>query len=103
MACAGCGDISYPHRFGSVPLELLAGRLDELDRRRATEWFKPQPPVRINMASGCVAAGFASGVGQDDHREFKALRLVDGHQAHALRTFLNNRRFDGLTALGITL
>jgi hypothetical protein len=101
IACSCGGDIGDADSLVLLPLLLLNGRLEQLDRRRIAERLNPNPANAIDMPGWGVARSIAGGIGEDNHGKLEALRLVHGHQAHALGSFLDNGRFIGLAAVGI--
>src|SRR5262249_7520471 len=98
---ARCCHVGNSYAFGSVTTQFLFGGIKELDRRAATEWLKPPPADRVDVAAGYFARHLAGRICKDDHGELQSLRLVHGHNSHAVGAFFHDRSLVRLTAFRI--
>ena len=89
------GDVGDPDCLALLPLPFFGGGLEELDRCQTAKRLKPNSADGVDVPAGVVARGTTGGIRQDDDRKLKALRLMYGHQPHALGCFFNDRRFIG--------
>jgi hypothetical protein len=97
------GDVGDPDRLVLLSLLFFGGGLKKLDRCRATEGLEPNSANNVDVPARVVARRTTGGIRQDDDRKLQALRLMHGHQPHALGSFFDDRRFIRLAVLAIQI
>ena len=101
IARAGRGDVRKAHAFGLVACELFGLVLNQIERRTAGNANGAGAALGIDVPAGGCAANLRGHVRENDDGEFEPLRLVHGHQAHAVAALFENRRLAGLAVFGL--
>jgi hypothetical protein len=81
----------------------FGGGLKKFDRCRTAERLKPNSADGIDVPARVVVRCTTGGIRQDDDRKLQALRLMHGHQPHALGSFFDDRRFIRLAVFAIQI
>lgn len=97
------GNVGDPDRLVLLPLLLFGGGLEKLDRCRTAERLKPNSADGVDVPVRVVALRITGGIRQDEDRKLESLRLMQGHQPHALGSFLDDRRFIRLAVFAIQI
>jgi len=103
IAGPGGGDVGDPDRLVLLPLLFFGGGLKKLDRCRTAERLKPNSANDVDVPARVVAPRTTGGIRQDDDRKLESLRLMHGHQPHALGSFFDDRRFIRLAVFAIQI
>ena len=92
--------VSDAQRFLFVGLGFAPGGVQQFPRRAPQQTLRAEAAFGIAGAVRALRSGELRGeIGQNDHGEFQALGLVDGHQLHAAALLLQHRRFAGVAAI----
>ena len=75
--------------------------LNQIERRTAGNANGAGAALGIDVAARGCAADLRCHVRENDDGEFEPLRLVHGHQAHAVAALFENRRLAGLAVFGL--